>query len=539
MVPLLFSVFILGTGFLFTGPDYRGVSGHILDLGSAASAFLVYGLARAFESRLKKSSRFANLALIFLAGSFAAFGADLSILILSGGFDPSTLSLWPIGAVAFSLNLATSALVWAGYRLGRSRLKQLRQHQEILVETQETLEEQIDSMRGEIRDGVDAELNQVIELLDTASGSTPAALSTKVLSAIDEVIRPLSHRLAGFRDSVQVPRAFVAFRTPPAKAGVSLARLAGPEFYAVLFLVFIVPASFQLLGVQATVTLLGLLVVQVANLVVLESRASKVILSRWLSVAILVAQSALYIPIFMWLVPNENSFGVALGFSTVSLAVSIVLALVSRRVDELNRLDYLNFQLQQAVATLRQEAWVLRTSLAKAVHGSVQAKFLAVGLRLAAEPKLNPALIDQVTQEIRASIEDVSKSVSAAPENFRTQLDSFIKAWDGVVSIGFDFDDSVVQALDAHPFTAVCVAETLGEAISNAAKHSNSPSLRASLVPAAGEAMELTVSSQGKLSPVSSVAGYGSHILDEVTNGWSLRESDGELKLSATFFLSK
>ena len=51
--------------------------------------------------------------------------------------------------------------------------------------------------------------------------------------------------------------------------------------------------------------------------------------------------------------------------------------------------------------------------------------------------------------------------------------------------------------------------------------------------------MELTVSSQGKLSPVSSVAGYGSHILDEVTNGWSLRESDGEVKLSATFFLSK
>ena len=59
------------------------------------------------------------------------------------------------------------------------------------------------------------------------------------------------------------------------------------------------------------------------------------------------------------------------------------------------------------------------------------------------------------------------------------------------------------------------------------------------MVPAAGEAMELTVSSQGKLSPVSSVAGYGSHILDEVTNGWSLRESDGEVKLSATFFLSK
>ena len=537
-VPLIFSGFLIGTGYLFTAPDYRGVSGHLVDLGCALAAFLVFVFAKWLPKSISVRNQLFNILVWIIAGFFSSFGGNLAVFALSGEFDSGLASYWLLGAISNSLNIALASVAWSGYKLGRARLAQLKGHQKVLVEMQETLEEQIQTMRGEIRDGVDAELKKVLGFLETPTDE-PAELSKRIFAAIDEVVRPLSHRLAGFKQNRAIPALESQKRVNPLPKGVSLSRLAGPEIFGLMFVVFIIPASFQLLGFSATNLLLVLLAAQIGFLFLVEAKARGVLVNRIVAVLFFVAVSLVNLTLFTWLVPNENSFGIAFGFPLLSFAVSTLLALVSRRVDTINRLDLVNFDIQQAVATLRQEAWVLRTALAKAVHGSVQAKFLSVGLRLSSVEKLTDDVIGQAKAEILGSIEDVSNSVNIESTDFRTRLDSFINAWDGVVKIKIKLDDQMLHTLDKHPFTGACIAETLGEAISNAAKHSKSPELDVALTQRGGELLELKVISQGKLSADTSNSGYGSQILSEVTNGWSLTEEAGLVQLTAKFFLAK
>jgi signal transduction histidine kinase len=231
--------------------------------------------------------------------------------------------------------------------------------------------------------------------------------------------------------------------------------------------------------------------------------------------------------------------GISVGFVTTSLAVTGLMALVSKRLDDLKQLAIVNSEMQGVVAVLRQEAWVTKNQLAKAIHGSVQAKFLAVALRIANSPKLSDADLEAARKDIESSLDDVAISLEGRTDSFAKQFKTITDAWDGVAKIKLKADKETIALINRFPVARTCVLEVIGEAVANAAKHSKAPSMDIELQENSLGQLAVSVWSAGKLSDQPSRKGYGSQMLDEVTSGWSLTNFKGRIYLRAIVQLAK
>ena len=537
-VPIFFGSIITSTGFLFGDVFHTKLNFHLLDFLTLPSSLIIFAIARAFRSSTGPSL-LSNLAVWVLSAISATVFPIVIEFVVSGKINQGLASQWLVAIVSYTLNIALIANAYSGIQLGRARLDQLRMAQAQLSDSKESLNHQLDSMRGEIREGVDRELQKALTLFSTESESTPQQLSESILRAIDTVIRPLSHRLAEFTSGEAMPRPnFVKLRATKPRRGVALSRLAGPDIFAIAFLVFVLPAALTFQSSVNVWFLLLLLAIQIGLLVLIETKATRFHLNRGVGILLFTAEGAIFVPIYLAIAPGENSFGLAFAFVILSFVVSTLLALISKRVDTIQDQAQITEQLNSLVDQLRQEVWVTKTALAKAIHGSVQAKFLAIGLRLAQTAELTPDLVSLVKAEIRSCISDLSGSVQADSQSFKDHLNRFIEAWDDVVEIELQADSKSIEQLDLKPTVRSCVVEVLGEAIANSAKHSRSPNLKIHLAATDEGLLKLQVESQGKLSGETSKSGYGSQILNEVTSGWSLVEKSERVVLVADFALS-
>jgi hypothetical protein len=533
-IPALFALILFSTGLLFNAATFNPINPQLMDLSAGLAAVFVFWLA----GRLKFVERFSNAFLWLIAAVVAAVAPNLAILLINGRFDLNILSQFPIGVVSYSANLFICGLVLVGLRLGVSRSRALRRELQELQASQDKLESQILEMRGEIRSQVQGELSKVSDLLEQASASNRNSFAELIMTAIDEVIRPLSHRLAGF--GLTIPESTAketSFGSSPHR-GVALARLAAPELFLSLFALLIGSSAFILSGLNAMAIVLTLAVFESAVLLIVERSAKTFYVHRGLGMFLHATLSAGFAGAYMLLIQDEFSSGIAIGFITVSLAVSGLFALISKRVDTLVSLKLVGAEKVALVSRLAQEVWVTKTLLAKAIHGSVQAKFLAVALRLGSSASLSIENLAQAKLDIRDATDAVNASFEPDQLNLQQHLVAYRDAWEGAVEIDFTIPSLVSALLDSDVIIRACVVETIGEAIANAAKHSKSPRVSVAIMKH-NSVIEVSVSSQGALGSAVGKSGYGSQILDQVTNSWSLTQNDGVVTLEAHFQLAK
>lgn len=167
--------------------------------------------------------------------------------------------------------------------------------------------------------------------------------------------------------------------------------------------------------------------------------------------------------------------------------------------------------------------------MAKAIHGSVQARFLAVALRIAGVPKLTDEVLAEAKRDIEASIKDVSVSMQGPTGSFAEQFHTIVEAWDGVVKLTLTSEPQTVEILNQYPVARACVLEVVGEAVANAAKHSKAPAINIELQENSFDQIVVSVWSAGKLSSQTTRKGYGSILLDEVTSNWTLTNLKGRV----------
>lgn len=535
-VPLIFSFVIFSTGFLFPPATYFGISIHVLDAMALPVSVTVFALGNLLKPT--KSGAALNISIWLAAGMLSAVSPTLILIAATGQASSELLVQLPVGLVAYSVLIALTAIIFSGLRISRQRFGELKRHKALLDEIRNDLELQILTMRDEIKRGVDKELEKALDVLD--QGKDPKLLAERLFDAIDEVIRPLSHRLAGLALKSAPPRLNQqTAEVPREPKGVSLSRLVAPEIYFLLFAIFILPATLFLQGTLGFFTALGFLLVEVAILVILQITAKAIYLNRLIAMLALATLSGFISLGYLFVGGKNSDSGIAIGFITVSLAVTGVMALVSKRLDDLAQLSRVNQQMQAVVSILRQEAWVTKNQLAKAIHGSVQAKFLAVALRLSNLPKLTKSDLAAARKEIETSFAEVAVSLEGKSAPFAAQLKTITDAWEGVVRIRVKADKSTIALVNRFPLARTCVLEVIGEAVSNAAKHSKSPSMDIELQENDLGQVVISVWSAGRLGADSGRKGYGSQMLDEVTSSWSLTNLKGRVYLRAIVPLAK
>jgi hypothetical protein len=534
LIPIVFSLVNFSTGSLFPETFVEGISIRWLDASFLVPSVLIFVIARLF----KPSTRpiLFNALIWISAGLFSAIFPVLVVFSVTGTLSPYLLQQVPVGLISVPLLVAVTAIVSSGLRISRGRLRQLRVDKEILTSAREEIEEKLEIARGEIYRGVEVELEKARRAL--VDVSDPTKLAQALFHAIDEVIRPLSHRLAGLNRRERS----VKISPPPSDLifpdkRVALARLSAPQVFATLFLVFILPASFVFQGVQGFETAFILLVIEVFLLWVIERTALEVSVSRIVGILLYAALSTIFGSLYFLFMNEDGLSPIAAGYVTTSLAVTGLMSLVSRRLDDLQRLALVNLQLQNILTLRRQEAWVSMNALAKVIHGDLQSKFLAVALRLS-KPHVSGADLDQARTDIDSVILSVSNTAGLQAEPFATQFQAIVGAWDGVCLINLDATTETLTLLDASAIGRSCVIQVISEAIANAAKHSKSPVIQVTLKHPREGLVSISISSDGKLSELPANKGLGSQLLDEVTSKWNLVNQADRVTLNAEIPIS-
>ena len=535
-VPLVFSFVIVSTGYLFPDTYYYGISVHFLDALVYPTSMAVFLLAKSFK-RVRNSTVF-NLFTWAVSGTISAIVPSAYLILASGHYVAEFSDAVPIGVVSYSLLTGIAGVVLASWRISRSRMKTLKQNRQLLRTTRNELETQISTIREDIRRNVDLELEKALSAVKKAKDSKD--LSAKLFAAIDEVIRPLSHRLAGLGLSVLPPKSNAPLLKRAHPIGrVALSRLVAPEVFLVFFAVFIMPATFLTQGLAVFGVVAVLVLLEAVLLAAIQRRARVVVVSRFVGLVILSLLSGVIGYSYIFLADKAYDASISLGFVLVTVSTWMIMALVSKRIDDIQQLALVNQELQAVVSVLRQEAWVTKTQLAKAIHGSVQARFLAVALRIASVPEITKEVLTEAKQDIEASIKDVSVSMQGPTGSFTEQFRTIVEAWDGVVKLTLTSEPETIDLINRYPVARACVLEVVGEAVANAAKHSKAPAINIELQENSFDQIVVSVWSAGKLSKQTGRKGYGSQMLDEVTSSWTLTTLKGRVYLRAAIQLAK
>lgn len=537
--PLIFGGFLFAVGFLFSNTEIEGISFHVLDFSILLSGLVTYLTVRLFAKFLQFNQLFVNVGTWILIGLVGVFTPSFVVWSVSGNLSGELLEMIPTGLVAYPVLSVILSVGIAVVRISSKNMEILNRESKALKRHREELLQNIESLRGNIRVAVEDELSKAAAAISDSS-LKPAQISKNLLTAIDSVIRPLSHNLAEIQGEELLPPTRVSkIQEPKSRLGrVQFSTLVAPVEFFVGSVIFILPAAYFFEGFLAMCLALLLALTISGVYSFLGKLFSTFETNRFLAIAFVTLPASLIGLVFHSVYGSQDAFGVSAGFMSLASVNGIIMALLSRRIQIMEQLRYVNHEAQSVVALLRQEAWVLRTQFAKAIHGQVQAKFLSVALRIGSKKELSRADFDLARAELQDSLASVANSFSEKQASFKEQMELLSDSWDEVVEISVQASEEVISMVDKFPIARVCLFEVLSEAVSNAAKHSRSPRINVQISITNESYLDVVVVSDGRLSRIdNSRSGYGSRILNEVTSAWFLSSVKGKVYLTASIQL--
>lgn len=183
-------------------------------------------------------------------------------------------------------------------------------------------------------------------------------------------------------------------------------------------------------------------------------------------------------------------------------------------------------QLRHAAATARSVAYHEERRLSRALHGPVQAAVTSAAMRVEAG---DMAGAEQLLTDAIGHLDtggDDQRGVARA-------LDDIAAAWDGLCTVSVDVAPDAEEVIDADPPLASSVIDICTDACSNAVRHGDANHITV-VARRSGDAVDLMVQDDGAPGEVAVLPGLGSATLDDVTLRWERRREGGSTVLRAT-----
>jgi signal transduction histidine kinase len=491
-----------------------------------------------------------------LAASVMRFIVRLAII--SGPPAVFSVSLESIGrmAAAGGLLLAVSIGLAAAVQLGRERgelMAVLLAEQARLLDLAATMEQDILRAQTELRVKairlLEPTISDIRRMLDVElEPGEGARISARIQHSVNDVVRPVSRELA-VSPSVALGgiQPLKPARLKMLTDRMDVPRAIRPGWVFILTWIAIAPAV-----VLVGLPLDAFLVAIVAGLVfvgVLE--AVRLGWPRSLrSMRIATGMAALFVLYllgnlaYQFALTRSGVFNdgpapwVALSGSGLLIRVALAMIVaVLAMLDEhgqRNRaaLVALNVELEELVARLRRETWLLHRSVALAVHGPVQSALVSTAMRLAAADRTQASIDDakrRLDEALSAIEHDRYEDVS-----IDDALGDLRDLWRGVVRIDYAIDPGARALLAADPGLRRCMIEVCRESASNAIRHGGAGEVVITMNGEAGR-VEVRVRDDGQGVAPGTVAGLGSSMLDDTCLRWELGDvAGGGAELVAT-----
>lgn len=377
-------------------------------------------------------------------------------------------------------------------------------------------------------------LEELQSLADVVPDTPLHELAQLAHDAANEIIRPLSHRLA-FEDSPVPPtnpptpatfRDFLlALRHQPLLRPLPLALLSIiPPGFLVLFNATTVPGI-------VFVVLSAVSVFAASHLFVMLIRAAQRLRSTLLLWGIGVALLATIPALVAAIVLDDKlvrAASVTGSFSIIVFAIlgpTLSVARVAFEHEHRERHD-LEQRIEIESRTLRRRDRLERDKLTKILHGRVQSSLLACALRLSSADHSDTAVVDRTRVWVRGVLELMSDLLAqeAARPNLATGMRNLRSLWDGLCII--DVDLGHIDVLELDPDSCDVVLAVIEELCVNAIRHGAATRVTIELTPTSSEILEISVRADAHKEQSRAGRGLGSRLLDTLTQSWSVDISD-------------
>ena len=449
------------------------------------------------------------------------------------------------GPGLFTLLTLTSLVVVSARESARTNSEladKARQLQELAGKTQDLALLKREQLLVSVRQ----EIDQAVQSLST---TTRASLRDDLNGLLDDVIRPMSYRLAKdiaeegtgrplpTSPKISWSDAFRgALQTNPAHPTVTtlwLGILVGTYLVTSLGLPGVFAAVFS--GVVAWVCLFLVKTLwPFTRFLTLRGQAvvySGVIAAYSSGSAIAVT----YISGYNLLLPHSFT-----GFVLLSLSMAWTISLIyglSHTLDDTHAtLDTLVSSLQREVISLNNDVRILQKNLSRVLHGPIQSTLLALIRRL--DPNSTDEEVARQLATFRTTLE--SALMTAAELNdtegksFDEAIDELIEFWRDVTSITLDCDVDTQLALASPGPCARALIELTREACGNAIKHGRPKHIAITLrqdIP--HHAIRLTIDNDGSRLQQEAKPGGGSRLFDESCLTWRRYQAGPVVRVEA------
>ena len=463
----------------------------------------------------------------------------------------------PIGRVVISLfiTLGISLTLGASVRLARERgearavlLAEQARLRELVEATDESLTQAESDLRGRASHLLEPTISEIRVLLQGGLSDAEARdVSARITEVVNEVVRPTSRELAAsptFVLRALDPQQPAVFKWLSDRLDVT--RAIRPGWIMALGWLIITP-GILIMGPDWRVLGASFLASLSIVLVLLGVKAIWPKRFRRMPVALGLGILAFIYVLSIWATQSiveqvgDSAAGQA-AWSTTSwrgLALWGVLAFlvsVLAMLDEHGRqnrasLAELNVELEEVLARLRREAWLLHRTVALAVHGPVQSALVSTAMRLSASDRTEDSIND-ARRRLDEALTAIEHDHHEVP-SINDALADLTGLWTPVVQIKADVWPSAESRLAGNTGLRRCVIEICREAASNAIRHGRATALDISLI-GMGETIVIRVSDDGDGVPSESIAGLGEAMLDDTCLRWSrLNRPDGGAELTA------
>lgn len=522
----------------FTDVDNNPPGNYALRVVSVTAAHAVlFALAGIFQalSRLAPPLVGAIALVPAVVGMSLVRGWVVFTLLNAIGHDSADLLGYRLmGSVTnVGMSILVTAVVVHRVRTYRESRRALLAERIRLVEVRDHARGRLQTMAQKTLDDVRAAIAAALDL----GQSRPAeATAERIQTTIDEIVRPVSHRLEqeqfawepseldakaealNWRDVIK--NALTARHLYPREIGLAITAVAlSTTLRHQTPLEALYVLSCALVGTWG-----GLLLVR--RFVVTRR-------SAWAKRTSMVA-GAVFAGIVSGLstlpvkLETERPFSLVVQAPLFTLLFTVLFALAGSATRQAARatarLTETTAELAWEVARLSEEYRHARLSLARALHGKVQAGMMSSLMRLRQAINDNDTQLDAMTEHTREELASLVASLGASGSQEAVSLDAVIAdiqdTWEGVATCALDIDAETSGLVASDPIAMTALAELLPELAFNAIRHGQASLVTLELGFHDDRTIHLICTDNGSRPADSGRVGLGTKLLDECALRW-------------------
>lgn len=409
-----------------------------------------------------------------------------------------------------------------------------------LLDLQEDAQRDLEQLGERATEGI---RRSVLESLGGLQTTDSTVLLERLRITIDEVVRPLSHQLAGAGSAwtpPQPPTPTMGVDWPLAiREGLDPVRIR-PIIVPVLLIWIGLPIHLFQFGPRLTAGLIATLIITIPVFWLARKAAIRLTVGRGTGakaagfvIAVLVGGLALGLATLLYMQgqPQPYVFVVVAPPLALLIAAPIAIAQAARDQDVAlaAELQATTEDLRWTLARTRERHRQQEGALARALHGRLQAALAAAFLRLdraVAEGADDDALRTALQTEVHQAITELDV-VATQPDPIEKVVALTRSNWSGTVHLDIALDEWACDALSGDPLCARSVNDLLPELVFNSIKHGSATAITVRLDVADERTLRLTVIDDGSADLITSRYGLGSTLLDEASISWTRTRADG------------